>query len=146
MEDRDIFREIGGQLYHWAACALNGRDDFLCDGQVHGCTNRVVTDGVALHVRYLRMCEKHRLVWGRVGDEVALRGDVVRYPLLLRLPVEAFDQAQVDFDGGGGRNDVIRFGSGARRREAVDVQRRLVQQCQQRLAPAVGVTQPELLA
>ena len=92
----------GGQLYHWAARALDSGDDFLRDGQVHGRAHCVVTDRVTLaRTRPWDARAASALSGGASGDEVALRGDVVHHALLLRLPVEALHQAQVDIDGGG---------------------------------------------
>ena len=91
----------GGQLYDRAARALDGGDDFLRDGQVHGRADGVVSPSSRCTNATLGWARAASLVGRRAGDEVALRADVVDHALLLRLPVEAFDQAHVDIDGGG---------------------------------------------
>ena len=90
------------------------------------------------------MRQQRRLVRRRVCHEVALRGNIVHDSLLLRLPVEALHQPHVDIDGRRRRHHIVGFRSHARRGEAINIQRRLIQQFQQRLTAAIRVPQPEL--
>ena len=80
------------------------------------------------------------------SDEVALRTDVVDDSLLLNLPVDGDDQAQVETDGGGGWDGVGGGCSGVAGGDAVDVQGWLVDELAELSAVAVSVAEDKLAA
>jgi hypothetical protein len=95
---------------------LDGGDDFLCDGEIHGRADGVVAGLVADDHGDAGMRGEDLLRGFGVDDEVAAGADVVDDALLLVAPVDADDEAQVEVGGGGGRDDVGGVGSGGRRR------------------------------
>lgn len=122
---------------------LDRGDDFLGDGQIHGRADGVVAGGVAHDEGHARMGGEDLLGGFGIDDEVALGADVVDDVLLLALPVVADHEAQVDIGCRGGRDDVGGVGAGGSCGEAVDVERRLVEDLEEMAGRILGVAEPE---
>ena len=83
--------------------------------------------------------------WG-VGDEVALRADVVDDALLLGLRVDAYDEAEIKIGDGGGWDGVGGVGAGLAGGDAVDVEGGQVEEFEEMFAGAFGVAEGEFVA
>src|SRR6202034_241230 len=92
--------------------AFDGGDDFLGDGQIHRSADGVVTGQVAHEHGDTGVRGEDFLRGFVIHDEVAAGANVVDDALLLVVPVDADDEAEVKVGGGGGRDDVGGVGSG----------------------------------
>ena len=90
---------------------LDGGNDFLCDGQIHGRADGAVASGVADDHGYAWMLGKDLLRRFLIDNKIATGTDVVDDVLLLVMPVDADDEAEIDVGRGGGRDDVGGVGS-----------------------------------
>lgn len=135
----------GGEEDDGSAGALDGVDDLGGDGEVHGGADGGLGK-VGDDAGYFGVLDE--FVTGRLscGNEEALGADVVGDALLLGAAVDADDEAHVEISRGGGRDGISGVRAGLTGGDAVDVQRRLVEEFEQMAARAVGCAEGEGVA
>src|SRR5580692_7185511 len=127
-----------------AASALNSTDDIGGDGEVDGrAGGRLAV--ISLDVGDFGVAKAFFSCWRSVGDEVALGADVVDDALLLSRRINADDKPEVEVSGCCGRDGVGGVGSSLAGGDAVDVQRRFIEEFEEVFTGAVGVAEDELL-
>jgi hypothetical protein len=127
-----------------AAGALDRTDNIGGDGEVDRCAGGRLAV-VSLDVGDFGVAKAFFSCWRSVADEVALGANVVDDALLLSLRIDADDKPEVEVSGCCGRDGVGGVGSSLAGGDAVDVQRRFIEEFEEVLAGAVGVAEDELL-
>ena len=124
-----------------AARLLNSSENLFDDREIHGRTHRVIAGRVLPDHRHFGVLQENLVGGSGVYNEVTLGSNVIDDPVLLLLPIDTDDEAEIEIGSSCGRDDVV----GARARlpggDAVDVQARQVQKIEKMSAAAIDMTE-----